>query len=221
MSTNLPEQKEWTPPTTWRISEKGLESLRLFMSQQQTKHGMYASVPLTCKGGECPYAHVCVAMEYGVAPVGERCTREMAAILEKMEKYTQELDIDDTKIVNLSLIKELIDCEIMIMRADSLIAGTGEIIQEVVIGVTDSGREIRQPQVNKAVEMKEKWINLRHKILNQLNSTPKDKAKIEVHAMDPSQYAAMLVRKAKEEMLIHDAEFREVSLEELEENEQS
>jgi hypothetical protein len=186
--------------TTWNVSETGKESFKLFLNQMGTKHGMYASIPMTCKGSNCPYTKVCLAMEYGMAPIGERCTREMAMIFDKVDKYCKELEVDDTKIVNLSLIIELIDAEIMIMRCDSLLAAEGEIIQDVAVGVTDSGKEITRPEIHKAVDMKEKWIKIRHNVLNQLNSTPKDKARQEVGVtIDPSKYASRLLKLAEEE----------------------
>jgi len=180
-----------------------MESLSMFRSINKTQHGMYAAVPIICKGGECPYAHVCAALERGIAPIGDQCTKEMAMILDGIEAYCSELGVDDTSRVQLSLVKELVDCEVMISRCDSLIAKDGDLVEEITVAVTDGGHRITKPEIRRAVEIKEKWMKMRQTLLNQLNSTPKDKAKTDVASvMDPSKYAAMLVAKAKEHNIV-------------------
>lgn len=208
-------------PSAWKLSEQGIASLSMFRAMNRTEHGMYAAVPIICKGVDCPYAHVCPALERGIAPMGDQCTKEMAMILEGVEAYCRELGIDDTSRVQLSLVKELVDCEVMIARCDSLIAKDGGIIEDVTVGITEHGQRITRPEIKRAVDAKEKWMKMRQTLLNQLNSTPKDKAKTEsVNAMDPSKYAAMLVAKAREnniEIIDMDAH-QEVSSDEAEAN---
>jgi len=187
-------------PSTWKLSKAGLESIRLFLGQQRTKHGLYAQIPMVCKGSDCPYAQTCVAVEYGEPPVGERCTREISIIMDRLDRYCEEMGIEDTGLVSLSLIKELVDAEIMIERCNSILSsGDAELIEDVVAGVSNKGQEFTRPEIHKAVEMKERWINVRHKALNQLNSTPKDKAKTEANkSMDGSVYASKLMKLAQE-----------------------
>lgn len=184
----------------WKLSPQGMKSLGHFHKQHQSKHGLYSAVPMICHGAQCPYSHACAAQEYGEAPVGERCTREIVMILQRLEVYCDALKIDETSIIELSLLKDLIDAEIMILRADSLISREGAIVEDITVGITPKGMEITQPAITKAVDLKERWMGIRHKVLNQLNSTPKDKAKEGVSSglEDRSKYAARLIRLAQE-----------------------
>lgn len=185
-------------PETWKISEKGKEAVNVFRRIAKTKNGLFASVPLICKGDGCPYGAVCDALAEGISPTGERCAREIAYIQDMLDKYIETLKVDEDNVVTMTLLKELIDCEIMIMRCDSLIANDANIIQNTVIGITEGGHEIKQPQMHKAVEMKNTWINARQKILNQLDATPKDKSKNSLNGfIDASRYASEMMARFK------------------------
>ena len=76
--------------------------------------------------------------------------------LDGIEAYCSELGVDDTSRVQLSLVKELVDCEVMISRCDSLIAKDGDLVEEITVAVTDGGHRITKPEIRRAVEIKEK-----------------------------------------------------------------
>jgi hypothetical protein len=103
--------------------------------------------------------------------------------------------------VMLGLIKELIDYEIQIRRADHKMASQGDFLEDIVVGVTERGHPIVNKEIAKPIDYKERAVKKKHEILQLLNSTPKDKAantkKVEV-SMDPSTYAAQLLAKAKD-----------------------
>ena len=50
------------------------------MTMLSTKTGMYASIPLVCKGGYCPYQETCTLREYNLCKIGEPCPKECAMI---------------------------------------------------------------------------------------------------------------------------------------------
>ena len=79
--------------------------------------------------------------------------------------------------VNVGLVKDLIDCEIMIERANQLIAENGGMIKDVVVGISEDGTPLYRPEIHKALEIKERYGKRKDNILQLLNSTPKDKAK--------------------------------------------
>lgn len=207
---DIPEVKM---PATWpEPSEKAREAMRLATSMFSTKHGLFASVPLVCKGDECPYKDTCVAYMYGVAPKGERCPVEIANITQRFDQYCKELDIDSSKMVNVGLVKELIDCEIMIERCNQLLATEGNLIKDVVVGVSEAGTPFYRPEIHKALDIKNNNMRRKNDILQLLNSTPKDKAKTEdARLIDPSIYAAEILRKFNEAANTIDAEYTEVT----------
>lgn len=181
-------------PKSWKVSEKGKEAIRLALAMTATKHGLYASIPMLCKGANCHYARVCPLVEMDKAPEGERCPLEIGIILTKYEQYKQEFDIDENNIVDMGLVKDLIDCDIQIFRAENKIAVDGDFIEEVAMTVTDSGDVITQPQLSKATEYKDRILNKKFKILELMHATRKDKAADKmVSKLDPSNYAAQLM----------------------------
>lgn len=195
VTQNLPT--EWSMPPAWKLSERGKEAIKVAVNMANTKHGLYSSVPIVCRGANCPYVETCGLDLYGLTPDGERCPVEIAESIKAYEEYKDELDIDITSRVDMSLLKELIDIEITMMRADSLLAQEGSFIQDVVAGVTPQGRTIDRPEIHKAAEHKDKLSKRRHEILRLLNSTRKDKARSGEKLMDPSSYAAKLMAQAK------------------------
>lgn len=183
-------------PKAWKVSEKGMKALRQTMSSNEAKHGMYSSIPMLCRGEQCPYAEICPLVDTGEAPEGERCTLEISLILKKFEDYSDEFGIDEKNVVDMGLVKDLIDLDIQQFRAENRLAIEGDFIQDVVVAVNERGDEITNPQISKASEYKEKVMTKRHKILELMNSTRKDKAgdKVTV-ALDPSTYASQLMAK--------------------------
>lgn len=205
-------------PKAWKLSDKGREAIQLAVGMSQTKHGLYASIPMLCKSTECPYAKVCPLVDMDKAPKGERCPLEIAMILKRYEEYKQEFSIDESNVVDMSLVKDLIDYDIQLFRAENKIAVQGDFVEDVVITVTEGGEAITAPQLSKATEYKDKVMTKRFKIFELMNSTRKDKAgdKLQI-TLDPSSYASQLMATVASSMKpgqIIDMDYEE--LEELE-----
>jgi hypothetical protein len=181
-------------PQSWKLSDKGREAIQLAVGMSHTKHGLYASIPMLCKADECPYAAVCPLVEMGKAPKAERCPLEIAMILKKYEEYSREFGIDESNVVDMSLVKDLIVYDIQLFRAENKIAVQGDFVEDVVVTVTEGGEAITAPQLSKATEYKDKIMTKRFKILELMNSTRKDKAgdKMTI-SLDPSSYASQLM----------------------------
>jgi hypothetical protein len=181
-------------PQAWKLSDKGREAIQLAVGMAKTKHGLYASIPMLCKAEKCPYAEVCPLVEMGKAPEGERCPMEIAMILKKYEEYSNEFGIDESNVVDMGLVKDLIDYDIQLFRAENKIAVQGDFVEDVVVTVTEGGEAITAPQLSKATEYKDKIMTKRFKILELMNSTRKDKAGDKLTlSLDPSSYASQLM----------------------------
>lgn len=210
-------------PKAWKVSKEGQEAIRIAVGMQKTKHGLYASIPMLCKAEECPYATVCPLVDMGKAPKGERCPLEIAMILSKYEKYSDEFNIDESNVVDMGLVKDLIDYDIQAFRAENKIAVQGDFVEDVVVTVTEGGEVITNPQLSKATEYKDKIMNKRFKILELMNSTRKDKAgdKLSI-SLDPSSYASQLMSQIAADMKpgqIIDADYEELERMEMEDDE--
>lgn len=185
----------WSLPPEWNMSSKGIEAVKLAVSTANTKHGLYSTVPIVCKGYDCPYKNTCSLIPIDMAPTGERCPIEIAMVMKIYDDYVKELDIDETSRVDLSLIKELIDIEVTMLRADKSLAEAATFIEDVVFNITEKGEVLTKPEINKAQVLKDTLMKRRHEILSKLNATRKDKAANESKFVDPSSFAAELLKR--------------------------
>lgn len=199
MSNEQVPSAHTTPlPSMWKQNTQGIENVRKARQTVGLKHGMFASVPIICKGRSCPYFQTCWIPEADLQ-VGERCPIEIGAILERFDKYCEQLKINpEEEIVDAGLVKDVVDIEIMMVRADGLLAKDGNLIEEVVAGVTPKGQEYYKPEIHPAVELKEKLRKEKTRILNQLNATRKDKKGDGAVSNDPSSVAARIIAKVRE-----------------------
>lgn len=192
--------EEYELPPNWKISHKGKKAIEMAQAMISTRHGLYASIPLVCKGNDCPHISTCGLDLYDMSPEGERCPLEIAKMDQLYKKYANELEIDEESQIDLSLLKELIDVEITIDRADSLLAQEGSFIQDVTVSVTENGHRVTRPEIHKAAEIKDKLSKRKQEVMKNLNATRKDKAKEKKIEYDPATYASELIKKGKEKM---------------------
>lgn len=180
-------------PSAWKLSDRGRQALAHAVAMRRTVHGFYASVPFLCKAANCRFASVCEAYREGLVQEGDRCVLEIAEILERYRGYVTELQLSPDSLVDLGLLKDLIDCDVMIERADKLLAVDGKIVEYVTVGIAENGQPIRRPEVHKAIEIKERMQKRKNEILQLLNATRKDKARTAaLNTLDPSTHASKL-----------------------------
>lgn len=183
-------------PRVWNLdNEELLEKVKEANVIVDSRLGLMTNLPMLCKGNKCPYSKTCW-FEEDKRPIGQRCPIEIAAIVDRFNKYCEALGITEKDIVDLSLVKELVDIEIQMLRADNKMAINSDFIEQVVVGVTESGDVLYKPELSKAVEYKEKLMKERHRILQLLNSTRKDKNQAGINH-DPTKLAAIIMAQAK------------------------
>jgi hypothetical protein len=190
VTQNLPTQM----PPEWQISDKGKEAIRIAVGMAQTKHGLAAGVPIICKGGECPFRETCYLQITGMDVPGERCPIEIAAVVKRFDAYMEELDIKEEDTTDMSLLKNLVDIEIQLVRADKKMAADGNIVEDIVVAIGEDGTPYYKPEITRAAEFKMKLLNEHSKILSYLHATRKDKAAEKgLMIIDASTYAAKLL----------------------------
>lgn len=203
---DLEKKDKYSLPVQWTFNNAAMEAVQKMntASKATGKHGIIASIPIICRGNKCPYVETCPmkALEINVDELnGQRCPVEVSTIMRKFEEYIDyfNIDLDSVDHVVIGLIKELIDYEIQIERADNIMAKQGDFLEEVVVGISADGKPIKNKEIAKPVDYKERATKKKHDILQLLNSTPKDKAGQKLNiTMDPSTYAAQLLAKAKD-----------------------
>lgn len=169
-------QKIWQVPTATiaHISDAS-DKFRL-------KHGMFASVPIICKGADCPYFETCT-IDPQHRLKGSRCAMEIGAIMSRYEMWCAHFNISlegatisKEDMTDASLVRDLVDNEIQTLRAENKIAISGDFIGLTLKEVDRSGKPYYEDAVSPASEYKMALLDKRYKILQLLNSTRKDKS---------------------------------------------
>ena len=212
---NMLEKKEEQTPAavasnTWKLSDKGREAVSKALSLYNTNFGLYASIPMMCKGEECVYAKMFPEQHDGLAEEGQRCPVEIALIMSKYESYKKELEIQEDDAVDMSILRDVIDYDVQIVRAENKMAIEGDFVKDVVVGVNEAGVPLTQEQISQAAQYKANIQTKRNAALKMLNSTRKDKAGEKVSlVMDHSSYAKQLLQEAT---VTVEADFEELDI---------
>lgn len=205
----------------WGISQTTAKEIGNMNRVYASKHGMFASVPIVCRGTDCAYKDVCMVSQ-GSRVVGQRCPMEIAAILARYEQWCNHFNIDTTQdeidpkdLVDATLIKDLVNIEVQILRAENKIALNGDFMADTLLDIDKKC----QPYFGKIVSAEAEFLmtlqEKKIKILNQLNATRKDKAadKRKESASDEAirifQQVRELTKAGQQTMDIMDVEFDE------------
>jgi hypothetical protein len=163
----------------WGYSEGALESKKAAMTMLSTKTGLYSRIPIICKGCNCPYGQTCGLLEFGLDTVGERCVLETTMIEQKLANYSQEFDLDESSYTDWTMVKELINAEIMIERCLALMSQEGCAITEEFIGTSEAtGTDYFRKEISKTQELYERNLKIKERILDTMMATRKAKSKI-------------------------------------------
>lgn len=166
----------------WGISSAVIKEIGNMNRIYSSKHGLFASVPIICKGPDCAYKDVCMVSQ-AQRIVGQRCPMEIAAILSRYEQWCMHFEINTTDdmidpkdLVDATLIKDLVNIEVQILRAENKIALNGDFMADTLLDIDKKCKpyfgKIVAPETEFLMTLQDKKI----KILNQLNATRKDKA---------------------------------------------
>lgn len=170
------------PMAMWGVNAAVIQEMANVNKIYASKHGMFSGVPIVCKGPNCAYKDVCMISPAQRA-VGKRCPMEIAAILSRYEQWcahfgidTQNDMLDPKDLVDATLIKDLINIEIQMLRAENKVALNGDFMADTLLDIDKKCQpyfgKVVAPEVEFIMTLQDKKI----KILNQLNSTRKDKA---------------------------------------------
>jgi len=192
-------------PIEWKLKQADLDFAR-----GNLKHGLCASIPITCRGADdCPYKDNCafVLTDGYQPPVGSKCPLEIAMVDALAAEYKKDIAPKTTSITIMSLIRDLIDVDITIERTRKLTSSKGDVVEEVYVNIDEDGKPVYKPEITKEIELWDKLIDKRAKILKTLNATPEAKAKTGAVAdSDPSTLANEIIAKVKKAGLKLDAE---------------
>lgn len=173
--------------------EKAVELVR----PQRTRNAMFSSIPMTCEAEKCVFADTCPLMKESLAPRGKPCPLEMAIVAQFTSEYMEQLDVHPDNLVEVSMVRDLVDQEVQYMRKTKLLAKE-HFIQENVIGVDQDGQPILKKELHLAVDLEDRLHKRRKDLRNQLVATREAKAKMGQSQIDSAQAISEIIGKVQE-----------------------
>lgn len=158
----------------------------------------------------CPYAAVCPLLAENNAPIGHKCPIEMGIVIEFGNNLMREFGVDPTNLVEVSMVRDLVDFEVQYMRAMKILAQE-HFISEVPVGVDANGEVIVGKQLHQAVEYEEKILKRKERLLNAFLATREARTKAGQGQLDASVQVANLLDTVRE----HKARADKLALEKL------
>lgn len=179
----------WTPEERNRVDE--------LTSSTKTKTMIFSAIPMVCHAESCMFASTCPLLKENLAPLGKSCPIEMMMVINFMADYMEQLNIDDDNLVELSMIRDLVDQEVQYLRKTKMLAKES-FIQENIVGIDSDGDPVMRKELHLAVELEDRLLKRRQAIFKQLLATREAKAKVGLAALDQVQSMSNLVMHAKE-----------------------
>src|SRR3990167_3240916 len=135
---------ELTKSVTLRESNLGITEQTQGMvyevlEKSQDSSFLFSSLPMVCKNNFCSMKNVCYLYKEGRAPEGSRCPVEVGLIIRLFDAYMKDLNVDPTNIVETSLVRDLVNVEIKLMRAAGKYAEEGDFEKDIIVGIGDDG----------------------------------------------------------------------------------
>lgn len=181
-------------PETWtdEDKEKAIDLVR----PQKTRNSMFSSIPMNCEADKCIFASTCPLLKENLAPRNNPCPIEMSMVSQFTAEYMQQLDVNPSNLVEVSMVRDLVDQEIQYMRKTKLLAKE-HFIQENVIGVDQDGQPILKKELHLAVELEDKLHKRRKDLRNQLLATREARAKVGQVQLDTAQAISDIIDKVQ------------------------
>ena len=177
-------------PAEWDVEKR--KKVMDMVSPGKTKSLMFTSIPMVCRASDCLFASTCPMQKEGIAPKGHACPYESGMIASFVGEYMDQLEIEPDNLVELSMIRDLVDQEVQYLRKSKILAQE-DFIQENVVGRDSEGNPIFAKQLHLASDLEDRLHKRKQVIFKQLLATREAKAKAGLTALDTAQSMASLV----------------------------
>jgi hypothetical protein len=181
-------------PDTWSDEDK--QKAVDLVRPQKTRTSMFSSIPMNCEGSKCIFASTCPLLKENLAPKGSPCPIEMSIVAQFTAEYMEQLDVVPENLVEVSMVRDLVDQEVQYIRKTKLLAKE-HFIQENIVGVDSDGQPILKKELHLAVELEDRLHKRRKDLRNQLLATREAKAKIGQTQLDTAQAISDIVSKVQ------------------------
>lgn len=146
------------------------------LKKGRSKVSMLSLIPLHCKGPDCIYASMAPALHEERPDNTKPCAVESAAVHEFFWNYVEELGVDVDRMVEVSMVRDLVDQEIQQLRK-TVVLSQEHFMQENVVGIDNDGNVVTTKDLHKAIDYEERLLKRKEKIRNALLATRESKVK--------------------------------------------
>lgn len=190
----------------WGLNPAIIQEINKSAMVRSSKHGMFASVPIMCRVADCKYADSC-SVDPANRILNQRCPMEIGAILSRFNHWCNHFGLDttgevikDEEAVDASLIRDLVNIEVQMMRCENKIAMSGDFMAKTLLDIDKKCKpyygDVVSPEAEYLLTLQDKKI----KILNQLNATRKDKAADKNYNSNPTETAIKIFQQVQAAM---------------------
>ena len=179
------------------FSDQDRQKVVELVRPQKTRTTMFSSIPMTCESNKCIFADTCPLMKENLAPKGNPCPIEMSMVQQFTSEYMEQLDVQADNLVEVSMVRDLVDQEVQYLRKTKLLAKE-HFVQENIVGVDqNTGEPILKKELHLAVELEDKLHKRRKDLRNQLLATREAKAKVGQMQADSAQAISDILYKVQ------------------------
>jgi hypothetical protein len=182
-------------PEAWNQDQKAkaVETIR----PRNTRASIFTSIPMKCHGEACYVAESCPLLAQNLAPLNMPCPIEMAMVKDFMQEYMEELGVEPDNLIEVSMLRDLVDQEIQYMRKTKVLAQEN-FITDNVVGVDPQGNVITRKELHLAVELEDKLHRRKKDLRNQLLATREARARVGQSTLDTAQAISNIMDNVRE-----------------------
>ena len=114
---------------------------------QEYVASIYESLPMTCRGSECPIASRC-PVSHRLDIIGTRCLLEVREITTRLARYLQDIGLDNITYTDIQIAAHLTRIDVLIWRIEQLLSVQGMSLEEVTVSGNRSViRQVSNPLI--------------------------------------------------------------------------
>lgn len=177
-------------PADWSKEKK--DRVAELTTGGKIKTSMFTSIPMNCTGPKCVFASTCPLQKEDLAPINHECPLEMSMVKNFLGEYMEQMEIDPENLIELGMIRELVDQDVQSLRKTKILAKE-DFIQENVVGVDADGDPVVRKELHLAIDYEDKIFKRRQFLLKSLLATREAKAKAGMAQIDAAKTMSLLL----------------------------
>lgn len=164
--------------SAFNLSDEDIKKIEESRKLFSTKFGIMSRIPLICQGPNCMFASSCMYKD-DEAILGKKCPVEIGILSSFFDAYIESLGIDTMNISELSLVRDLVDIEIKLMRCQEAFSASGTFEQDVKQALEDGTEVVVEKRLAIHVKYAEMLKKEKAKILEMLVATREKKMELD------------------------------------------